>query len=98
MTTNANPANHPKSFLSRFSYSTSALMIWALVLGGLVGIFFGEMVAWMSVIGKGFILLMQMTVYPYIVVSLVGGIGRLSMTDARLLFTKAGGDIVAWET
>lgn len=58
--------------------SSSTQMIVALVLGAAVGIFFGEMVARMDVIGNGVILLMQMTVFPYIVVSLVGGIGSLS--------------------
>lgn len=70
--------------------SNSARMLWALVLGIVAGLFFGEMVGWMSVIGQAVILLMQMTVFPYIVVSLVGGIGKLSKRDARLLFTKAG--------
>ena len=70
--------------------SGSAKMLWALVLGVVTGLFFGEMVAWMSVIGNAVILLMQMTVYPYIVVSLVGGIGRLTKNDALMLFKKSG--------
>ncbi|MBW2293937.1 MAG: cation:dicarboxylase symporter family transporter, partial [Deltaproteobacteria bacterium] len=45
---------------------------------------------WMSVIGNGVILLMQMTVFPYIVVSLIGGIGSLSRESAGMLFRKAG--------
>ena len=44
----------------------------------------------MGVIGKAVILLMQMTVYPYIVVSLVGGIGKLNSQNATLLFKKSG--------
>ncbi len=74
----------------RFSLSSSSQMLLALGLGIVVGLFFGESVAWMGVIGKAVILLMQMTVYPYIVVSLVGGIGKLNSENAALLFKKAG--------
>ena len=74
----------------RFSLSSSAQMLWALFIGLLVGLFFGEMVAWMSVIGNSVILLMQMTVFPYIVVSLVGGIGTLTKENASMLFSRAG--------
>ena len=65
-------------------------MLVALVAGVLVGFFFGEMVGWMSVIGNSVILLMQMTVFPYIVVSLVGGIGSLNRGFAGLLFRRSG--------
>lgn len=70
--------------------SQSTQMLLALVLGIAVGLFFGEMVSWMSVIGTTVILLMQMTVYPYIVVSLIGGIGKLTKEDASMLFRQAG--------
>ncbi|MBL4799135.1 MAG: cation:dicarboxylase symporter family transporter [Oleispira sp.] len=75
---------------SRFSISSSAQMLWALVFGVMVGLFFGEAVAWMSVIGNSVILLMQMTVFPYIVVSLVGGIGKLTKDSASMLFSRSG--------
>ena len=70
--------------------SSSAKMLWALVFGVIVGLFFGEMVGWMSVIGNSVILLMQMTVFPYIVVSLVGGIGKLTKESAGMLFSRSG--------
>ena len=70
--------------------SSSAQMLWALVLGAMVGLFFGEAVGWMKVIGTTVILLMQMTVFPYIIVSLVGGVGKLTKEDATLLFKKSG--------
>jgi Na+/H+-dicarboxylate symporter/ABC-type amino acid transport substrate-binding protein len=75
---------------SRFSMSSSAQMLWALVFGVIVGLFFGEMVGWMSVIGNSVILLMQMTVFPYIVVSLIGGIGKLTKDSASMLFSRSG--------
>ncbi len=65
-------------------------MLVALVLGVIVGFFFGEMVAWMNVIGNGVIPLMQMTIFPYIVVSLIGGIGSLCREAAGMLFRKSG--------
>ena len=70
--------------------SSSSLMLLAMVTGIACGLFFGEMVAWMSIIGTSVILLMQMTVFPYIVVSLVGGIGKLDKENARMLFSRAG--------
>lgn len=83
-------ANNNTQTRSKKGISSSAQMLWALVLGAMVGLFFGEKVGWMEVIGTTVILLMQMTVYPYIVVSLVGGIGKLTKADAALLFKKSG--------
>lgn len=65
-------------------------MLLALVFGVFVGLFFGERVGWMSVIGSSVILLMQMTVFPFIVVSLIGGIGKLTKESARMLFSRSG--------
>lgn len=65
-------------------------MLWALIVGVFTGLFFGELVAWMSIIGSSVILLMQMTVFPYIVVSLVGGIGKLTKESAGMLFSRSG--------
>lgn len=70
--------------------TSSSQMLVAMVIGFAVGIFFGEMVGWLSTIGTGVILLMQMTVLPYIVVSLVGGIGKLNPKTAKLIFSRAG--------
>ncbi|CAH0991056.1 Membrane-bound lytic murein transglycosylase F [Sinobacterium norvegicum] len=65
-------------------------MLVAMGIGFAVGIFFGEYVGWMSVIGTSVILLMQMTVLPYIIVSLVGGIGKLNKENAGMIFSRAG--------
>lgn len=70
-------------------------MIVAMIIGFAVGLFFGESVGWMSSIGTIVILLMQMTVLPYIVVSLIGGIGRLNKLTASLIFKRAGGIMIA---
>ena len=69
---------------------SSTLMLVAMFAGFVVGLFFGESVGWLSVIGNSSILLMQMTVLPFIVVSLVGGIGKLKKTTASIIFSRAG--------
>ncbi|WP_237162573.1 cation:dicarboxylate symporter family transporter [Shewanella halifaxensis] len=70
--------------------TSSTQMIVAMFVGFGVGLFFGESVSWMGTIGTSVILLMQMTVLPYIVVSLVGGIGKLQKNTAKLIFSRAG--------
>jgi Na+/H+-dicarboxylate symporter len=46
-----------------------------LVLGLAVGIFFGEMTAILKIAGDAFIMLLQITVIPYITVSLITALG-----------------------
>ncbi len=58
--------------------SFTTKIVTGLVLGVLVGLFFGEYVAFLSILGEAFIGLLQMTVLPYILVSLIVNIGRLS--------------------
>ena len=68
--------------------SLSAYIFLGLILGALTGIFLGELVQPLDFIGKAFIKLLQMAVLPYIVVSLIHGIGNLSTTEARLMATQ----------
>jgi Na+/H+-dicarboxylate symporter/ABC-type amino acid transport substrate-binding protein len=72
----------------RMSLSTQVMI--GLFLGIVLGVFFGELVGFLQVIGDAFILLLQMTVLPYIIVSLIGGLGRLDFGQARTLAIKAG--------
>jgi proton glutamate symport protein len=65
-----------------------------LALGGATGVFFGELAAPLGVIGQVFIGLLQMTVLPYILVSLIAALGRLSRGEARTL-TLRGGAFIA---
>ena len=67
--------------MKKLSLSTKVLI--GLIAGILLGLFFGEKVAWFSVLGDVFIGLLQMTVLPYIMFSLIVNIGRLSMDTAR---------------
>lgn len=61
-----------------------------LLLGAVTGVFFGELAAPLGIIGHVFIGLLQMTVVPYIVVSLSAGLGRLSFAEAKTLAVRAG--------
>ncbi len=70
--------------------SLSTKILIGLGLGILAGIFFGEAVAFLKMPGDAFILLMQMTVLPYIMVSLITGLGGLSFHEAAVLARKGG--------
>lgn len=64
-------------------------IVVGLVLGVLAGLFLGEIAAPFTVAGEAFIGLLQMTVLPYIVVSLMSNIGGISWAERRGLL-KAG--------
>jgi Na+/H+-dicarboxylate symporter len=70
--------------------SLSAQVIIGLVLGIGAGLFFGERVTAVSPLGSIFIGLLQMTVIPYIVVSLIAAIGRLERVVAWTSSTSTG--------
>ena len=70
--------------------SLSTQVILGLIFGIVVGIGVGDMTAPLQEIGKAFILLLQMTVLPYIMLSLITGLGHLSYHDVILLARKVG--------
>jgi Na+/H+-dicarboxylate symporter len=74
--------------------SLSTKILIGLVLGILTGLFFGEKVAFLGPAGRAFLLLLQMTVLPYVVVALMKGIGSLDFDTAKLLARKAGSILV----
>lgn len=61
-----------------------------LLLGILVGLFFGERVLVIQWLGEGWIRLMQMAVLPYVVVSLISGVGSLDKVLAKILAIRGG--------
>lgn len=65
--------------------SLSGRILVGLMAGIATGLFFGELVADLKVVGDVFVRLLQITVLPYIVASLISGIGRMSMDNARQL-------------
>ena len=85
------------SLLKRLrSLSLSAQIAIALSAGTILGLFLGEIVAPISVIADGYILLLQMTVLPYITVSLVAGLGSLTPNQARMIFSNAQPHVPRW--
>ena len=75
---------------SRRPLSVSSQVVLALLLGVVVGLFFGERIAFLQIIGKAFILLLQMTVLPYIVLSLITGLGNLTYQQVKTLALRVG--------
>jgi Na+/H+-dicarboxylate symporter/ABC-type amino acid transport substrate-binding protein len=57
-------------------------------LGIATGIFFGELVADLKIVGDVFVKLLQITVLPYIIVSLIAGFGRMEMAQAKKLAVR----------
>jgi len=66
------------------------MILIGLGLGIACGFFFGEYCGFLSVIGDAFIQLLQMTILPYIIVSLILGIGGLSYNQAKMLALRGG--------
>ena len=70
--------------------SMSTLVLLSFAAGIAFGLFFGDTLAWMSIIGDAFIKLLQMTIVPYVVVSLISSLGNLTYEQARSLGVKVG--------
>lgn len=64
-------------------------VIIALILGISSGIFVGEPMGNIEIIGNAYIRLLQMTVLPYVLVSIIGGLGRLDSTMAASIGMRA---------
>ena len=63
----------------------SARIVIGLVLGILAGLFFGEPAAALQPVADIYIRLMQMTVLPYLLLTLIIGIGRMDAATAKRL-------------
>jgi Na+/H+-dicarboxylate symporter/ABC-type amino acid transport substrate-binding protein len=70
--------------------SLSTKVLIGLGLGMLAGVFLGEEAAFLKVVGDAFIQLLQMTVLPYMIVSLITGLGGLSYREAASLGRSCG--------
>src|SRR4029450_2600715 len=58
--------------------------------GVALGLFVGERASALDVVADAYIKLLQMTVLPYVTLSLVGGIGSLSGGEAKRVGTRWG--------
>ena len=70
--------------------STTRNILIGLALGVATGLFLGEKAGPFQLVAEGYLRLLQMTVLPYVMVSLVAGIGSLDGTRARRLFVRVG--------
>ena len=70
--------------------SLSARIINSMILGILLGLFIGENTLAIQWIGEVWIRLMQMTVLPYVIVSLISGVGSLDTHLAKTLAIRGG--------
>ena len=77
----------------RVSFSTRILI--GLVAGVLVGLFVGERASALKWAADGFVKLLQMTVLPYVTLSIISSLGTLQMSSARRLAWHAGVVLVA---
>ena len=72
-------------------------VIIALLLGISTGIFVGEPAGDLEIIGNVYIRLLQMTVLPYVLVSIIGGLGRLdSEMASRIGFRAVKVIVIMW--
>ena len=80
----ANGVKEPRR--KRFRMPDLSVQIFIALAAGLAaGLFFGELMRVVEPVGDIFIGLLQMAVWPYIVVSLIGGLGGLSLQQAKNL-------------
>jgi Na+/H+-dicarboxylate symporter/ABC-type amino acid transport substrate-binding protein len=75
--------------------SLSTQILIGLTLGIFVGLFFGEKASPLAIVGRVYIGLIQMSILPYMVISLMLGIGSLSYGKARNLAITGGIVLVA---
>jgi len=64
-----------------------------LLLGIATGIFFGELCRPLKVVGDVFVGLLQMTVLPFIIVTLIANVARLSIEKGKTLLGRA---VIVW--
>src|SRR5262249_11368644 len=74
--------------ISRATHRTIGLPAWLLIgaaLGVLAGVAFGERTAVLEPIGPAYSMLLQIAIYPYLLCSLLSGLGKLTPAMAMRL-------------
>ena len=80
---------------TRRSLSFSTQILVGLAAGILLGLFLGEHAGVLKWAADGFVKLLQMTVLPYVTLSIVGSLGNLQMRQARELAWRGGAVLLA---
>jgi Na+/H+-dicarboxylate symporter/ABC-type amino acid transport substrate-binding protein len=70
--------------------SLSRLILIAFLLGAGTGLFFGESAAVLQIIGRIYFQLLQMTILPYVMFSLIANLGGLSPAAAKAITARTG--------
>ena len=73
---------------NRSSYNLPLWVAVGALAGILAGLFFGEYCRVLSPVGSAYVMLLQVVVYPYIICSLLHGLGRLSPPTALKLLKR----------
>jgi len=84
-------ASGPRLDNKTATMSLSSKIGWAMIVGLGAGLFFGELMAPLEIVADAFIKLLQMTVLPYVIVSLIAGLGGQSIAQARTIARNVGG-------
>jgi Na+/H+-dicarboxylate symporter/ABC-type amino acid transport substrate-binding protein len=71
-------------------FSPSARVGIGIASGGALGLFAGEQTSALQIVGDAYIKLLQMTVLPYVTISIVWGLGSLDAAQARSLGKRVG--------
>ena len=72
----------------------SQQILSGLAAGVATGVFFGERAAVLGVFADGFVKLLQMTVLPYVTLSIVGSLGALDYAQASALGLRVGAVVI----
>jgi len=77
--------------------SLSSQIAIGVVAGAVLGVFIGDRASALQVVADAYIKLLQMTVLPYVTVSIVAGLGSLDRAGARALGLRVGTVLIlAW--
>jgi len=68
----------------------SGKILLGMGLGIPVGLFFGEEVAFLSIVGEAFVQLLQISILPFVTLALILGLGKLTYEEALDLAKKGG--------
>lgn len=74
--------------IGKIRFTFAKLVIISMILGVICGITFGERCSSLALIGQGYIALLQMCILPYVVLSILYGIGRLGINESRQMASK----------
>ncbi len=82
--------SHETPAAAKKHLSPSAQIAVGIAAGAALGLFAGERTAPLQSIADAYIKLLQMTVLPYVTVSIIGGLGALDAAQARALGRRVG--------